>query len=76
MSPEEEVQIRAEILAEQKMAAYYERKGANYNGAYEPRSVFDKAEARMANVERLQRKLVAAGLPREPARYHWQFDLP
>lgn len=76
MSPEDEARIRAEILGEQKMAAYFERKGANCDGAYEPRSLFDKAEARMATVERLQRQLVAAGLPREPERYHWQFDLP
>lgn len=75
MSPEQEASIRAQILAAQEMAAYFERKGANFDGADDPSWVFDKAKERMAEVEQLQRRLVAAGLPREPDRGRWHFKM-
>lgn len=76
MTPETEARLRADIRSAQEMAAYFERRGSHYEGRYDPRPEFDKAEERLRSVEALQRQLDATGRPREPDRGWWDFKFP
>ena len=76
MTSEEEARVRAAIRSDQEMAAYFEKRGSEYDGCFDPGPEFDKTEARTRSVEALQRRLEAAGKPCEPHRGRWDFKLP